>query len=152
MEALRDRGEFGAEIQAIARSWIGTPYRHQCSVKGHGADCLGLLRGVWREVVGDEPVELPCYTADWSEVGREERLWRGAQEYLREVDIAVPGDVLLFRMQRSAVAKHLAIRAETSQKLPTIIHAYSGRGVVETPLTHAWRRRAVAAFAFPLKG
>ena len=25
------------------RSWIGTPYRHQASLKGVGCDCLGLL-------------------------------------------------------------------------------------------------------------
>ena len=28
--------------------WIGTPYRHQASLKGVGCDCLGLVRGVWR--------------------------------------------------------------------------------------------------------
>ena len=44
-----------AEIVRAARSWIGTPYRHQASLKGVGCDCLGLLRGVWREVVGAEP-------------------------------------------------------------------------------------------------
>ena len=30
----------------VARSWIGTPYVHQVSVKGGGCDCLGLVRGV----------------------------------------------------------------------------------------------------------
>ena len=37
-----------------ARAWLGTPYRHQASVKGVGADCLGLVRGLWREVAGAE--------------------------------------------------------------------------------------------------
>ena len=45
-------------ILTEARSWIGTPYRHQASLKGIGCDCLGLLRGVWRGVMGEEP-ELP---------------------------------------------------------------------------------------------
>ena len=35
-------------VIAEARSWIGTPYRHQASLKGVGCDCLGLVRGVWR--------------------------------------------------------------------------------------------------------
>ena len=35
-------------IVAEARAWIGTPYRHQASLKGVGCDCLGLVRGVWR--------------------------------------------------------------------------------------------------------
>jgi cell wall-associated NlpC family hydrolase len=33
-------------IVAEARTWIGTPYRHQASLKGVGCDCLGLVRGV----------------------------------------------------------------------------------------------------------
>jgi hypothetical protein len=37
-----------SDIIAEARSWIGTPYAHQASVKGIGCDCLGLVRGVWR--------------------------------------------------------------------------------------------------------
>lgn len=44
-----------AAIVAEARAWLGTPYRHQASLKGVGADCLGLVRGVWRAVVGPEP-------------------------------------------------------------------------------------------------
>jgi len=47
------------DVERIARSWIGTPYVHQASVKGVGCDCLGLLRGVWRELVGAEPEKMP---------------------------------------------------------------------------------------------
>jgi len=47
-----------AVIEA-ARGWLGTPYRHQASVKGVGSDCLGLVRGVWREVMGEEPDTTP---------------------------------------------------------------------------------------------
>ena len=43
------------DIVAETRGWIGTPYRHQASLKGVGCDCLGLVRGVWRACVGDEP-------------------------------------------------------------------------------------------------
>jgi hypothetical protein len=31
----------------------------------------------------------------------------------------------------------------------TLIHAYSGHGVVESPLTPAWSRRIAAVFRFP---
>ena len=51
----------GGSIVAIARGWIGTPYVHQASVKGAGCDCLGLLRGVWREVHGEEPEAAPAW-------------------------------------------------------------------------------------------
>src|SRR5690606_6011340 len=55
------------EIVAEALSWLGTPYRHQAYSKGVGCDCLGLIRGVWRSLYGDE-LEVPAdYTPDWAE-------------------------------------------------------------------------------------
>jgi NlpC/P60 family putative phage cell wall peptidase len=48
------------QIVAAARGWLGTPYHHQASVKGVGCDCLGLIRGLWRELLGDEPETLPA--------------------------------------------------------------------------------------------
>ena len=53
-------------IVNAARAWIGTPYLHQASLQGAGTDCLGLLRGIWRDCLGAEPVAVPAYTADWS--------------------------------------------------------------------------------------
>ena len=51
------------QIAAAARGWCGTPYAHQASLKGTGTDCLGLVRGVWREVMGAEPEHAPAYSA-----------------------------------------------------------------------------------------
>ncbi len=34
-----------AAIVAEARSWIGTPHRHQASLKDVGCDCFGLVLG-----------------------------------------------------------------------------------------------------------
>lgn len=137
-------------VVTIARSWLGTPYVHQASCRGAGCDCLGLLRGVWRARYGSEPEPIPGYTQDWSEAAGEERLWAAAIRHLmaKPLSDAAPGDVLLFRMRDNAVAKHLGIQAETSPA-PTFIHAYSGRGVVESALTPPWARRIVARFAFP---
>ena len=136
---------------SAARCWIGTPYRHQCSVLGQGADCLGLLRGIWREVLGAEPETLPAYSPDWSEASGQERMWEGAARHLLRVPLAPEkaGQVVLFRMRRAAVAKHVAVLAGSGHGFSTIIHAYSGAGVVETPLTDAWLRRIVAQFRFP---
>ncbi len=103
--------EVGERVVVAARGWIGTPYRHQASVKGVGCDCLGLVRGVWREVVGDEPERVPPYSPDWAEVVGEETLLEAARRYLVEIALgeARVGDVLLFRMGLGAVAKHVAI-------------------------------------------
>ena len=134
-------------IIAEARSWIGTPYHHQAALKGVGCDCLGLVRGVWRAVVGDEPERAPAYTPDWAEALGEETLLAAARRHLREIapGEARAGDVLLFRMGLGAPAKHAAIVSGADR----IIHAYWGRAVCETRLVPWWRRRIAAAFAFP---
>lgn len=137
-------------IVAAARSWIGTPYRHQQSCKGGGTDCLGLVRGVWRDVVGGEPEPVPAYTADWSETFGREDLLAAARRWLRPCpDGAMqPGDVLLFRMFDGSVAKHLGIVSDTAH-CARFVHAYLGHGVVESPLSMPWARRVVARFSFP---
>ncbi|MFO7919985.1 MAG: NlpC/P60 family protein [Nioella sp.] len=139
-----------SRVVTAARGWIGTPYLHQCSTRGAGCDCLGLLRGVWREVIGPEPEAVPAYTPDWSEPQGEERLWAAALRHLvaKPMNAARPGDVLLFRLRAGAVAKHLGLQAETGPGA-SFIHAYSGHGVVESALTQPWARRIVARFAFP---
>ncbi|EPX87260.1 putative phage cell wall peptidase, NlpC/P60 family [Rubellimicrobium thermophilum DSM 16684] len=133
-----------SRIVAVARLWLGTPYCHQASLRGAGCDCLGLVRGVWREVHGAEPCPVPPYTPDWSEPQGEERLWAEAARLLRP-GTGRPGDLLLFRMREGAVAKHLGILSRTGET-PAFIHAWSGRGVVESPLSAPWARRIVALF------
>jgi len=132
----------------IARQWIGTPYLHQATSKGVGCDCLGLIRGIWRELYGAEPEPVPIYTADWDEAQGTEVLFAAARRNL----VAADGDwsagqILLFRMKAGSVAKHLGVLA-AQDGLPTFIHAYTGHGVVESPLSAPWRRRVVGRFAF----
>ncbi|RYH11176.1 NlpC/P60 family protein [Tropicimonas sp. IMCC6043] len=138
-------------VMEIARDWIGTPYCHQASVKGVGTDCLGLVRGVWRELFGAEPETVPGYSADWSEASGEERLWQAAMRHLLQRDPSEspePGDVLLFRMRQGSVAKHLGIFS-VRELLPSVIHAYQGHAVIESPLSQPLRQRIVARFEFP---
>lgn len=140
----------GVRVVAEARLWIGTPYRHQAAVRGAGTDCLGLLRGVWRAVIGPEPEAVPAYTADWAEPAAQEVLLEAGLRWLvpkplGEVD---PGDVLLFRMRDGSIAKHLGILGEAGL-CPSFIHAYSGHAVVESPLSAPWARRIAARFEFP---
>jgi NlpC/P60 family putative phage cell wall peptidase len=116
-----------------------------------GADCLGLVRGVWREVIGPEPARPPAYTPDWAEATGEERLLDAAMRHLVRVprDAAAAGDVLLFRMLERGPAKHAAILVSPWLGDGTIVHAYSGHAVCETRLTEAWMRRLAGVFRFP---
>ena len=138
-------------VVAEARRWLGTPYQHQASMRGEGADCLGLVRGVWRKTVGQEPEVLPPYSSDWAEVGGEETLLGAARRWLVEIDVyqAAPGDVLMFRMSAGSPVKHCAILSEDGPPELRMIHAYWGRSVVESWMGPWWRRRLVAAFRWP---
>lgn len=141
-------------VVAAARSWLGTAYRHQASVKGEGADCLGLVRGVWRETVGREPEETPAYQPDWAEVSEAETLLEAARRWLVEKPIAEmqPGDVLMFRMVEGAPVKHCAILSDVEGPEPRMIHAYWGRAVVESWMGSWWKKRLAAVFAWPTEG
>jgi NlpC/P60 family putative phage cell wall peptidase len=135
------------KIVAAARGWIGTPYRHQTSCKGAGCDCLGFLRGVWREVIGDEPELPPPYSADWAEAGKAETLADAARRHLTEIalDEIAPGDVLLFRWRAHLPAKHCAILVAPER----MVHAHDGAAVAEVYFASWWRRRLAYAFRFP---
>jgi NlpC/P60 family putative phage cell wall peptidase len=134
-------------IVAEARDWIGTPYRHQGSLKGIGCDCLGLVRGVWRAVIGDEPQSAPPYSRDWAEASGEEALAQAARTHLIEIEPSLfqPGDVLLFRYRERYPAKHAAI--VTAPAL--MVHAHDGASVAEVAISPWWRRRLAFAFRFP---
>ncbi len=142
--------DWGTAVVREARLWIGTPYVHQASARGAGTDCLGLLRGVWRAVIGSEPQAVPAYTPGWSEAEGIELLLAAGERFLRRKALseAAPGDVLLFRMRDHAVAKHVGIQSVTGGQ-PMFVHAYTGHGVLESPLSEPWARRVVARFAFP---
>ena len=137
-------------VVSEARAWIGTPYIHQQAAKGAGCDCLGLVRGVWRGVIGSEPERPPAYSMDWSEPQGEELLWAAALRHLspKQLSDAAVGDVVLFRMRANAVAKHLGIQTGVGTEA-AFVHAYSGHGVVESSLSDPWLRRIVARFEFP---
>lgn len=135
------------DLVAAARRWIGTPYRHQASLIGAGCDCLGLVRGLWREFYGVEPEPLPPYAPDWAEASRVEAMIDAGRRHLLPVALADvrPGDVILFRWRADLPAKHAGILSTTER----FVHAYEGCAVVESPLGTWWRRRLAAAFAFP---
>ena len=135
-------------IVALARDWLGTPYHHQASLKGVGYDCIGLVRGIYRELYGAEaPEALPAYTRDWAEAQGRETLIEAARRHLVEIPRfeARPGDVLVFRWRRGSLAKHCAILSKPT----AIIHALEGAPVSEVALSPWWRRHIAAAFAFP---
>ena len=134
-------------VVTTARLWLGTPYHDQASLRGVGCDCLGLARGVWRDVIGSEPFPIPPYSRDWGETGPHEVLAEGAASMLIPIaptDVG-PGALILFRMTPRAIAKHVGILTGPD----TFLHAYERLGVIEEPLTPSWARKLDFAFMFP---
>jgi NlpC/P60 family putative phage cell wall peptidase len=138
------------DLITLARGWIGTPYVHQASLKGVGCDCLGLIRGVFRERCGDEPEEIPPYDPAW-DIGDNEALRAGLARHLTEIALSdvTPGDILVFRMLPRASARHCGFLAEQDGHL-TLIHARQNKRVSEEGFTAFWRQRLAYAFRLPL--
>lgn len=136
-----------ARVVAEASSWLGTPYRHQASRKGVGCDCLGLVRGVWRALIGPEPELVEPYLPDWAEAGGD-RLLSAARRHMAELPgggTPVSGCVVLFRWRPHMAAKHAGIALDGER----FIHAYEGHAVTVSALVPQWRRRIAGLFAFP---
>ena len=136
-----------ADIVRAARGWIGTPYCHQASLKGVGTDCLGLVRGVWREVMGPEPEAPPAYAPGWAEEGAGEALASAARRHMDEIPYTEfrTGDVLLFRWRPHLLAKHAGIAVSSTR----MVHAQEQAAVTEIALSPWWLRHVSHAFRFP---
>jgi NlpC/P60 family putative phage cell wall peptidase len=133
-------------VAAAARRWLGTPYRHQAATLGAGCDCLGLVRGVWHDLYGGEPLELPAYRADWRDTRHADELLAAAERLLRRVsDGPYEGQVMLFRIGRATMPKHCGIAVSNDR----FVHAQERLGVIEANLTDGWRRRIAALYDFP---
>ena len=137
-----------AAIVAEALAWLGTPYRHQASLKGVGCDCLGLVRGVWRAVVR-RPSRRRC---------RPTRRTGPRPAAARRSPRRGCGISCRWRSPRSRratcsssagatnlPAKHAAILLAADR----FVHAQQGAAVASAAFTPWWRRRAAYGFAFP---
>ena len=112
------------------------------------SDCIGLIRGIYRELYGCEAQALPAYTRDWAEAAGQETLLDAARRHLIEIapSQAAPGDVLVFRYRGAAIAKHAAILATPT----TMIHAIEGAPVCEVSLSPGGAATSPARSRFPV--
>ncbi len=145
-----------SRIIAMARDWLGTPYVHQASAKGAGADCLGLIIGLYTELYGRAPEPPPPYTPDWNERRPcDEPLLSAARRHLVErASVAAapggegriaPASILIFRIVATGPAKHCGVVSGDD----IFIHAYAGRAVIESWLSRWWKERIAGIFDFP---
>lgn len=131
-------------IIAEALEWLGTPYRHQASEKGCGADCLGLVRGVANHIGVANIPGVPAYPQRLR-ASHGELMLEGFERHGSRVDNPRPADILLFRMRRASPVSHCGILLFDNR----FIHAFEGLGVISTPLSGHWSANNCAAFHLP---
>ena len=134
------------DVVAEARTWLGTPWHHQASVKGVGCDCIGFVRGVAEKFVGSVPLALD-YTPTWHLYRAEPRMYLGFKRQCKEIapEEAGAADILLFGAGKGP-AHHCAFLTVQS----SLIHCYQEAGhVVEHGFSPLWRPRLRHAFRLP---
>lgn len=122
-----------------ARSWVGTPWLHQGTLKDLGVDCAGFVEGVCVNV--GLPVS-PDFTRDYKR--REDgtvmlQILGELCEYtMGEMRVA---NVVAFHDNRAKeIPRHLAFVSQVLPQTNYIIHA-SERGVVEHRMDTSWLRK-----------
>jgi NlpC/P60 family putative phage cell wall peptidase len=137
------------DIVSVARTWINTPYHHQASLKNVGCDCIGLLIGVWKELIGELPTEPPIYSPQWHLHQKESQLIKVLKETYGFVEITSSyppaGSVLCMGLERGP-AHHAGISTGEG----TFVHSYSlSKKVVEVTLDSSWKKRLHAVLDYP---
>jgi cell wall-associated NlpC family hydrolase len=110
-----------SRVVRAARSFVGTPYHPHGRKKGVGVDCLTLLAEVYTEAGLIESPKIPHYAPDFFKHKGTELYLNGVLQYTREVEVAKPGDIALWKYGRCF--SHGAIVVDW----PHIIHAHVGR-------------------------
>ena len=127
----------GAMVVAEAMSWIGTPWHRNASLKGVGADCVGVVAGT--ALALGLPVR---YRNDYPQVP-DGSLLRELSAQCTAIGALEPGAVLL--MTFTAVPHHVGIYTGEG-----IVHAYAQvRRCVFSPWEDYWRAKVRRIFRLP---
>lgn len=123
-----------------ARSWIGTPFRHQARCKGAGVDCLGLVVESYRKAGADVRDKT-----DYSRYPTGDSLIEGLSEQLTEIPLEEidTGDILVMAQKRQA--NHVMLYVKESD---TVIHSYYRQGGVLEQAKSIYDRFIMKAFRY----
>ena len=138
-------------VIACARSWIGTPFRHQAKCKGAGVDCVQLIAAVGEEA-GVMKID-PAKAAPFQGYGRTPNPARMG-DALRTFMVAIAADQMrqgdvAWMQWRDNLPMHLAVIGAHKGR-QTLIHALAEIGrCVEHGFTQEWKDRAVSYWRYP---
>lgn len=141
-----------------ARTWLGTPFKHQGRVKGIGVDCLGLVAGVFKSLSVPSKTKdskggfVPLHKFDqtgYSTNPDGHTLQEVVSSHLDRKPLGdyTPGDIVLMKWMR--YPQHLAIVSDYPGG-EGIIHSYRSAGkCVEHNLSEDWEKLIVEAYEVP---
>ena len=143
-----------------ARSWLRTPFRDHCAMKGVGCDCVGFAHAVFVSVRAVNPIQFPSYALDegsHSNQSKLERVLIDSGSFIKiwnrsyaptlsrsdaptlDLPPLMHGDLLGFHLGRSVHHTGILLGA------PHFIHALQNYGVIESTLNDSTYRRALAS-------
>lgn len=144
-----------ADMVAEADTWLDTPWVHQLSQKGSGADCVGFLRGMAR-FVGHAEAPFVAYQRVSDERQEEKgllmiKLLDEELERLPSLFDAREGDWLAFKDKLSGLPQHVAMvrRYDAAAGIWQIIHATLKNGVRFNRLDRRELRFVIGAYHVP---
>jgi len=138
-----------------ARSWLRTPFRDHCAMKGVGCDCVGFAHAVFIAVGAIQPIQFPDYALDEGSHSNESKLERVlidsghfAEVWHRDgwpadMPPLMHGDLLGFHLGRSV--HHVAILVAPKPGGGGFIHAIQNYGVIESMIDDPTYRRVIVS-------
>ena len=79
------------KLKIILDSWIDTPFRHHCGVKGKGCDCIHFVARVFEEIGLLTLNKVPNYPKDWHLHNTRELLSEAVESYLKVKKVELSG-------------------------------------------------------------
>lgn len=142
-----------ARLETEAARWVGTPFSPHAAVCGAGVDCVNLAARLLSSCGHASSFELPRYAMDGGKHNRTSQLtdYLDARKDFLNVSALpefglspVPGDVLCFKLGRSA--HHCGLMLSRGK----FIHALYGRKVAIASLSDRTFARSLFAIYRPV--
>jgi len=105
-------------VLSVARSWLGTPWKHAQVARGIGVDCAMFLCSVYYQAGLVPWIDPRPYPPDWFLHRDEERMLNIVKRYAHPVVEPLPGDIALYQWGRCV--SHVAIVVDDE----LVIHAF----------------------------
>lgn len=151
-------------VVAEARTWLGTPFRHQGRLKHVAVDCIGLVIEVARTCGHFEACGLPpgFDIRDYAAVPGTFRMMERFTDYCLAIPLAQaePGHIAVFAVR--GIASHCGILAPHPGGGLSLIHALEAhvpsrragpgrRSVIEHRFIGTWQQACLKVFTMPNK-